>query len=522
LHARDASTGTPSGPLELVLPDHTRVPLTGALTIGRGRESALRLADPSVSRHHARISSAGGAPVLEDAGSSYGTWVDGHRVEAATPLHAGSRIRVGDLELLVDRRRSDAEAGATVVVPPNASVTLAAGGPPRLRSGYALKRLEAAEGDRRWVLENLRSGRFVRLSDADAAVFGLIDGKHTLPQLMRGADERFGEGGATRLMRLLVALDKRGFLAGTPEAAGEAPRPTGPLRRLVAPHNVAWPGAGAWFERLYRGGGWMLLRRPVLAALAVLAAAGVAAFVFLVVARYGTPFVVASKLGIGGVVFIAGRLAVAAVHECAHGVVLASFGRRVREAGFKRVLIFPYVYVDTSEAWFEPRRRRIAVSAAGPASDLCLGGAFSLCCLASAPGAVRDVVFQLALGAYIAAFFNLNPLVERDGYHIAVDLLREPGLRQRAREQLRRRLAGGDRAEESAVLRRYSVAGIAWSLMGAAIGVAMSLRYLPAFTELAPEVAVWPVMGALWVALFVPALAVIGVPLLERRRARVA
>jgi hypothetical protein len=29
-------------------------------------------------------------------------------------------------------------------------------------------------------------------------------------------------------------------------------------------------------------------------------------------------------------------------------------------------------------------------------------------------------------------------------------------------------------------------------------------------------------MGALWVALFVPALAVIGVPLLERRRARVA
>ena len=109
--------------------------------------------------------------------------------------------------------------------------------------------------------------------------------------------------------------------------------------------------------------------------------------------------------------FVLGRLAVAAVHETAHGLVMASFGRPVREAGLKLVLVFPYVYVDTSDAWFEPRRRRIAVSAAGPASDLSLGGAFALGCLAAAPGALRDVLFQLACGAYVGAFFNLNPLV---------------------------------------------------------------------------------------------------------------
>ena len=48
----------------------------------------------------------------------------------------------------------------------------------------------------------------------------------------------------------------------------------------------------------------------------------------------------------------------------------------------------------------------------------------------------------------------------------------------------------------------------------------MSLRYLPAFMQLAPAAAVWTLMGALWIALFVPALAVIGAPLLERHRAR--
>ena len=50
-----------------------------------------------------------------------------------------------------------------------------------------------------------------------------------------------------------------------------------------------------------------------------------------------------------------GALFVAAVHETAHGLALAACGRRVREAGLKLVLVFPYAYVDTSEAWLEPR-----------------------------------------------------------------------------------------------------------------------------------------------------------------------
>ena len=51
---------------------------------------------------------------------------------------------------------------------------------------------------------------------------------------------------------------------------------------------------------------------------------------------------------------------------------------------------------------------------------------------------MRDIFFQLAFAAYVGAFFNLNPFIERDGYHILVDVLREPGLRRRAREQFAR------------------------------------------------------------------------------------
>ena len=174
-------------------------------------------------------------------------------------------------------------------------------------------------------------------------------------------------------------------------------------------------------------------------------------FAYLIAGRYGTPFVVASKIGLGGLVFLAGRFIVVAIHETAHALAMASFGRKVDKAGFKLLFIFPYAFVDTSEAWFEPRRRRIAISAAGPVSDFSVGAVFSLCCLLLPDGTVRDIFFNLAFAAYVGAFFNLNPFIDRDGYQILVDVLKEPGLRRRAKEQFSRKLSGkGDDADRLA------------------------------------------------------------------------
>ena len=121
------------------------------------------------------------------------------------------------------------------------------------------------------------------------------------------------------------------------------------------------------------------------------------------IGRYGTPFVVAHRLALGGLVFLAGRLALVVFHELAHGLAMASLGRHVNRAGLKLLLIFPYVFVDTSEAWFESRARRIAVSAAGPLSDLTLAGTFSTICLLAPKGTLQEIVFQLAFAAFNSA-----------------------------------------------------------------------------------------------------------------------
>jgi putative peptide zinc metalloprotease protein len=515
-----------------VLADATRVPVMTEMTIGRAAGSTVVLSDPSVSRLHARISAGA---VLEDAGSSHGTWLDGVRVTGPIPLRDGAKIRLGDQELLVERRRDVAEAGRTIVVRPGASLVVpAAGAPdvtgaatqygmrPRVRSGYALKRLEASEGSRRWVLKDLRTGVFLRLSDNDAFLFELLDGTHSLADLIGSAEARFGPTGPARLARLLTDLGERGFLAGV-EKAGvpSGPAPAGRLRRLFTPRVKTFPGVGPRFEALYRRGGWLLFTRPALWLLVALAVAGVLIFIELIIGRYGTPFVVARKIGLGGLVFLAGRFAFVAVHETAHGLTMASFGRRIERAGLKLIAIFPYAFVDTSEAWFEPRRRRIAISAAGPVSDFAIGGVFSILCFALPRSTVRDIFFNLAFAAYVGGFFNLNPFIERDGYHILVDVLREPGLRRRAKEQFARRLAGRGASTDSPVLLRYSLFGLGWSVLAALFAIGMTFRYEGIIEKTAnvPHWIVAIVMGTLWVAFFIPVIVVLAKPLRERRQA---
>jgi Zn-dependent protease len=518
--------------LDLVLADRTRMPLERDITIGRAPGNTVQLDDPAVSRRQARIvvSADDGTATVEDVGSSYGTWLDGRRLTGRAPLSDGSRIRVGNHELLVERRRGEDEALRTVVVNAGDSVALPAtdgncAGPggrfgvrPRPRSGYALKRLEASEGDARWVLRDLESNRFLRMSDLDARLFELLDGKRSLSELVHESKRLEGPGGPLRLVRLLAELADRGLLAGV--ASGEAAAPAQRARRLT--FQKSWEGAGRFFERVYEHGGRRLFSSPALAAIALLAAAGLVAFPYLVIGRYGTPFVVAQKIGLGALIFLLGRFAVAAVHETAHGLAMARVGRSVHSAGIKVVFGFPYVFVDTSEAWFEPRRRRVAISAAGPTADLSVGAVFSLSCLALPGGATRDILFQLAFAAYLGAFFNLNPFVERDGYQILVDVLRAPRLRQRARAQLARRLSGQGEPGDSKLLTRYAAFAIAWSAVAACFAVGMSLRYEPRFAALAPAPVVWAAMAVVWVALFVPVLVALVPPLRLRRRSPVS
>jgi len=74
-----------------------------SLTIGRGPHNDVDLAHPSVSRAHARVLVRDGSVLVEDLGSTNGTFVDGERVTPGQPRQAepGDEIRVGPARFVV-------------------------------------------------------------------------------------------------------------------------------------------------------------------------------------------------------------------------------------------------------------------------------------------------------------------------------------------------------------------------------------------------------------------------------------
>jgi FHA domain len=71
----------------------------GGATLGRGNVE-IPLEDPFASSRHARIVAEGAVMVLEDLGSTNGTFLNGEPLTGPRPLHAGDRIRIGDSEFV--------------------------------------------------------------------------------------------------------------------------------------------------------------------------------------------------------------------------------------------------------------------------------------------------------------------------------------------------------------------------------------------------------------------------------------
>ncbi len=84
------------------------------LVIGRDSSSGIAINDAEVSRKHARLNFQGGKYVIEDLGSTNGTFVNGQRITGAAVLKAGDVVSLGEqIVLLYEALSSD--PGATMI-----------------------------------------------------------------------------------------------------------------------------------------------------------------------------------------------------------------------------------------------------------------------------------------------------------------------------------------------------------------------------------------------------------------------
>ncbi len=82
----------------------TIVPLGNVqITIGRAPDSTLIIDDDYASSRHARIYPSEGSWVVEDLGSTNGTWIDRTRITSPTVLPVGAPLRVGRTTLQIQK-----------------------------------------------------------------------------------------------------------------------------------------------------------------------------------------------------------------------------------------------------------------------------------------------------------------------------------------------------------------------------------------------------------------------------------
>jgi hypothetical protein len=77
--------------------------LSEGAMLGRGDGADIRLEDTFASTSHARLVPQGDVIVLEDLGSTNGTYLNGESLLGPQPLHSGDRIRIGDSEFTFER-----------------------------------------------------------------------------------------------------------------------------------------------------------------------------------------------------------------------------------------------------------------------------------------------------------------------------------------------------------------------------------------------------------------------------------
>jgi len=478
----------------------------GVTSIGRMGDNTIILTEPLISRHHAVIHrDQDGSYLVEDLESTNGTFLNGSRLKTVASLNPGDLLKIGDTLMYLDEgpklvfnpSGTPLSPEATIISLPEKSIStttssfeLTENTPwsgevvtenyrPQACEGWALKKLLEKDRSGYFVLKGLENQGYIRLSERDIFMWKLMDGQHTMRDILVAYFQEYSAIGANRLIDLLNELNDKGFLKVAKPIQQSQPRGVitislSFIRRVVGAFyqkQFSIQGVDEWITRIYTRIGWILFTRTGQLALAAIALTGLAAFVMILLRGGKSMFVVQGSTTLGIVVMALVSVISIFLHENAHALTVKSYNRQVNRVGFMIYFGMPAFFVNTSDIWMETKGPRLQTSLAGPYSNLLIGSATSLIMLANQSALLNDLLFQLAAWSYISVFINLNPLLELDGYYILVDWLGIPLLRKRSldfvQKRLWKKLRGGDAFSRNEKL--FTVYGVLSVLWGAVV-----------------------------------------------------
>ncbi|GAA0446979.1 hypothetical protein Ade02nite_85580 [Paractinoplanes deccanensis] len=344
---------------------------------------------------------------------------------------------------------------------------------PVLRAGVEAVQLADARGGAYILLrspeEGVRAG-YLRITAEEWQLALLMDGEHTVTRLVAEFARIAGRLAPDQVRRVVADLAAHRMLDELPM---DAFRPLEEIGRRPLPSPAARPrtftfAADGLVTTLYRAGGRFLFGKGAGIVTAVLAVLGLLLFA-ATWARGSRSLLLAADsyvLGVLGLLLL--TVVVAGTREFARAMAVKTTGREVPVAGLRLAYGMPLFFADTSDAWMAGRRARLLVASAGSAGTLLLAAVAQLAGLAVPP--LAGLAFKLAFLCYLSLFFQLSPLLWRDGQQLLTDWTEIPQLRDRALAWLGGRLRGRSPGwktldREGRLIALYAYLAVAWIVL---------------------------------------------------------
>jgi len=154
------------------------------IVVGRGEDTDILIDNPSMSRRHAQFRQEGAGWVVEDMGSSNGTFLNGERIEGAHPVEIGTEVAFGKFSIIFGKAVGDQPAAAPAApgaafdrAPAAPTMPAAVEGTMHIKGHEVKELLKDAERKKRahlvWEAGGQRGQHY--LSEAPAALFGTDD-----------------------------------------------------------------------------------------------------------------------------------------------------------------------------------------------------------------------------------------------------------------------------------------------------------------------------------------------------------
>jgi len=302
--------------------------------------------------------------------------------------------------------------------------------------------------DEAWyVVQDMASGRFLRLNRIAYSVAAMLDGIRTVNEIWELSCLRFGEDAPSQdeVIQLMAQLHQANVLATeqSPDLDELEERSRQSIKNkvkqyLANPLALRFPLIDP--DRfLGKVVGWI----PS-SAVPFILLAWICLFFFgvsLALLHWDALVKDISSLAFSSryvvLVFFAFPV-IKIIHEFGHGFAIKLFGGQCHEMGIMLLVLMPIPYVDATHSLsFEQRWRRMVVGAAGMMAELAVATIALWMWSWAQPGLFKAFLHEIVLIAGVSTvLFNINPLLRLDGYYIFSDALEIPNLGQKSTNYL--------------------------------------------------------------------------------------